>query len=132
MGTDECASTESNSKYKCEQLRLHQHVVHAQLYLYLHVYKAIEYANVCIKNLPAMSVSEGEQTQTERLAGRGVCHPRLCLLVHRALLRRRALHRRAHQRPDYVLSSRVSRDIIYDNCVADLQRAVELQAAVVR
>ena len=90
------------------------------------MYKAIEYANVCIKNLPAMSVSEGEQTKLNGLLGEAFAiraYAYWCIV-------------RFYGDVPYTdvptsdlttySSSRVSRDIIYDNCVADLQRAVEL------
>lgn len=125
MGTDECVSTESNSKYNVSN---YDYTSTSSMLnsTYTSMYKAIEYANVCIKNLPAMSVSEGEQTKLNGLLGEAFAiraYAYWCIV-------------RFYGDVPYTdvptsdlttySSSRVSRDIIYDNCVADLQRAVEL------
>ena len=68
MGTDECVSTESNSKYNVSNYD-YTNTSSMLNSTYTSMYKAIEYANVCIKNLPAMSVSEGEQTKLNGLLG---------------------------------------------------------------
>lgn len=125
MGTDECVSTESNSKYNVSNYD-YTNTSSILNSTYTSMYKAIEYANVCIKNLPAMSVSEGEQTKLNGLLGEAFAiraYAYWCIV-------------RFYGDVPYTdvptsdlttySSSRVSRDIIYDNCVADLQRAVEL------
>ena len=125
MGTDECVSTESNSKYNVSNYD-YTNTSSMLNSTYTSMYKAIEYANVCIKNLPAMSVSEGEQTKLNGLLGEAFAiraYAYWCIV-------------RFYGDVPYTdvptsdlttySSSRVSRDIIYDNCVADLQRAVEL------
>ena len=125
MGTDECVSTESNSKYNVSNYD-YTNTSSMLNSTYTSMYKAIEYANVCIKNLPAMSVSEGEQTKLNGLLGEAFAiraYAYWCIV-------------RFYGDVPYTdvptsdlttySSSRVSRNIIYDNCVADLQRAVEL------
>lgn len=125
MGTDECVSTESNSKYNVSNYD-YTNTSSMLNSTYTSMYKAIEYANVCIKNLPAMGVSEGEQTKLNGLLGEAFAiraYAYWCIV-------------RFYGDVPYTdvptsdlttySSSRVSRDIIYDNCVADLQRAVEL------
>ena len=125
MGTDECVSTESISKYNVSNYD-YTNTSSMLNSTYTSMYKAIEYANVCIKNLPAMSVSEGEQTKLNGLLGEAFAiraYTYWCIV-------------RFYGDVPYTdvptsdlttySSSRVSRDIIYDNCVADLQRAVEL------
>lgn len=125
MGTDECVSTESNSKYNVSNYD-YTNTSSMLNSTYTSMYKAIEYANVCIKNLPAMSVSEGEQTKLNGLLGEAFAiraYAYWCIV-------------RFYGDVPYTdvptsdlttySSSRVSRDIIYDNCAADLQRAVEL------
>lgn len=125
MGTDECVSTESNSKYNVSNYD-YTNTSSMLNSTYTSMYKAIEYANVCIKNLPAMNVSEGEQTKLNGLLGEAFAiraYAYWCIV-------------RFYGDVPYTdvptsdlttySSSRVSRDIIYDNCVADLQRAVEL------
>lgn len=125
MGTDECVSTESNSKYNVSNYD-YTNTSSMLNSTYTSMYKAIEYANVCIKNLSAMSVSEGEQTKLNGLLGEAFAvraYAYWCIV-------------RFYGDVPYTdvptsdlttySSSRVSRDIIYDNCVADLQRAVEL------
>lgn len=124
-GTDESASTESNSKYNVSNYD-YTNTSSMLNSTYTAMYKAIEYANVCIKNLPNMSVSEGERTKLNGLLGEA--------LAIRAYAYWNIV--RFYGDVPYTdvptselttySSSRVSRDIIYDNCVADLQRAIEL------
>lgn len=68
MGTDECSATESNSKYNVAN---YDYTSTSGMLngTYTSMYKAIEYANVCIKNLPGMSVSESEQKKVDALLG---------------------------------------------------------------
>jgi hypothetical protein len=126
MGTDECSSTESNSKY---QVSNYDYTATSTMLsgTYTAMYKAIEFSNVCIKNIPTMTASNAkEQTQINMLLGEALA------------IRAYAYWNIARFYGDIPYtdtptadkttfsSSRVSRDTIYDHCVADLQRAVEL------
>ena len=125
MGTDECASTESNSKYNVANYD-YTNTSGMLSKTYTEMYKAIEYSNVCIKNLPGMSVDESEQAKVNALLGES--------LAIRAYAYWNIV--RFYGDVPYTdvptsdlttfSSSRVSRDTIYDHCIADLQRAIEL------
>ena len=124
-GTDESVSKESNSKYNVSN---YDYTATSTMLssTYTTMYKAIEYANVCIRNIPEMSVSEGEQAKVNSLLGEA--------LAIRAYAYWNIV--RFYGDVPYTdvptselesfSSSRVSRDTIYDHCVADLQRAVKL------
>ncbi len=126
MGTDESSSTESNSKYNVSNYD-YTNLTGMLSSTYTTMYRAIEYANVCIKNLPSMSVaSESEQTKVNSLLGEAYA------------IRAYAYWNIVRFYGDVPYtdvptvdlttfsSSRVSRDTIWDHCVTDLQRAVEL------
>lgn len=125
MGTDESSSTESNSKYNVSNYD-YTSISGMLSNTYTTMYKAIEYSNVCIKNLPDMSVSESEQVKVNALLGEALA------------IRAYAYWNIVRWYGDVPYtdvptsdlttfsSSRVSRDTIYDHCIADLQRAVEL------
>ncbi|MCD8291427.1 MAG: RagB/SusD family nutrient uptake outer membrane protein, partial [Prevotella sp.] len=125
MGTDESSSTESNSKYNVSN---YDYTSTSSMLstTYTSMYSAIEYANVCIKNLPNMSISESEQTTVNALLGESLA------------IRAYAYWNLVRWYGDVPYSdvptsdlttfssSRVSRDTIYDHCISDLQRAIEL------
>ena len=67
-GTDESTSTESNSKYDVSNYNF-TNLTSMLSKTYTSMYQSIEYANVCIKNLPNMSVSESEQAKVNALLG---------------------------------------------------------------
>ncbi len=125
MGTDEAASTESNSKYNVANYD-YTNTSSMLSSTYTNMYKAIEYANVCVKNLPEMSVSDSEKKKVDALLGEALA------------IRAYAYWNIVRYYGDVPYtnvptadlttfsSSRVSRDIIYDNCIDDLQRAIEL------
>ncbi len=124
-GTDENSATESNSKYNVSN---YDYTSTSSMLsgTYTAMYKAIEYANVCIKNIPGMSVSESEQVQVDGLLGEALAiraYAYWCLLRWYGDIPYSDV-------PTSELttfsSSRVSRDTIYDHCIADLQRAIEL------
>lgn len=126
MGTDESVSTEGNSKYNVSNYD-YTNLTGMLSKTYTTMYQAIEYSNVCIKNLPGMSAAnEAEQKQINALLGEA--------LAIRAYAYWNIV--RFYGDVPYTniptsdlttfSSSRVSRDTIYDHCIADLQRAVEL------
>lgn len=126
MGTDESVSTESNSKYNVSNFD-YTNLSGMLSKTYITMYKAIDFANICIKNLPQVPVaSEADQKKLNGLLGEA--------LAIRAYAYWNIV--RFYGDVPYsdiptldkteFASSRVSRDVIYDNCVKDLQRAVEL------
>lgn len=124
-GTDECSSTESNSKYNVSN---YDYTATSSMLngTYTAMYKAIEYVNVCIKNLPGMSVSESEKATVDALLGESYA------------IRAYAYWNIVRFYGDVPYtdvptselttfsSSRVSRDEIYDHCIDDLKKAVDL------
>lgn len=126
MGTDESSSTEANSKYYMSNYD-YTNVTGLVSKTYSNMYKAIEYENVCIKNIPKMSAStEADKKKLDALLGEA--------LAVRAYAYWNIV--RFYGDVPYTnvpttdlttfSSSRVSRDTIWDHCIADLQRAVEL------
>lgn len=126
MGTDESVSAESNSKYNVSNFD-YTNLSGMLSKTYITMYKAIDFANICIKNLPQVPVaSEADQKKLNGLLGEA--------LAIRAYAYWNIV--RFYGDVPYsdiptldkteFASSRVSRDLIYDNCVKDLQRAVEL------
>ncbi|MDU1905876.1 MAG: RagB/SusD family nutrient uptake outer membrane protein [Dysgonomonas sp.] len=125
MGTDESSSTESNSKYNVSNYD-YTNLTGMLSSTYTTMYRAIEYSNVCIKNIPNMSVSESEQAKVNSLLGEAYA---VRAYAYWNIVR-------FYGDVPYTniptsdlttfISSRVSRDEIWDNCIADLQKAVEL------
>ncbi|TWV13075.1 RagB/SusD family nutrient uptake outer membrane protein [Bacteroidaceae bacterium HV4-6-C5C] len=126
MGTDESSSTESNSKYNVSNYD-YTNLTGMLSSTYTTMYRAIEEANVCIKNLPLMSVAtQTEQTKVNSLLGEAYA---IRAYAYWNIVR-------FYGDVPYVdiptvdqttfSSSRVSRDTIWDHCVTDLQRAVKL------
>ena len=68
MGTDEATSTESNSKYAVSNYD-YTNTSSMLSRTYNSMYQAIEYANVCIKSLPDMKVTDGERRKVDALLG---------------------------------------------------------------
>lgn len=125
-GTDESSSTESNSKYYVSNYD-YTNLTGMLSGTYTNMYKAIEYSNVCIKNLPLMSASsESDQKKINSLLGESLA---IRAYAYWNLVRFYGdVPYTAIPTVDLTTfsSSRVSRDTIWDRCVADLQRAVEL------
>lgn len=126
MGTDESSSTESNSKYYMSNYD-YTNVTGMLSSTYTTMYKAIEYSNVCIKNLPQMKgANESEQKKIDALLGESLA---VRAYAYWNLVRFFGdVPYTDVPTSDLATfsSSRVSRDTIWDNCVADLQRAIEL------
>ncbi len=125
MGTDESSSTESNSKYDVSNYVYTTSTIVSNTYTTM--YAAIEYANVCIKNLPAMTAaSPAEQKKINSLLGESLA---IRAYAYWNLVRFFGdvpySNVPVADLPTFS-SSRVSRDTIYDHCVADLQEAVKL------
>ena len=125
-GTDESSSTESNSKYNVSNYD-YTNLTGMLNSTYTTMYKAIEYANVCIKNLPGMTAaSDGEQEKIDMLLGEALA---IRAYAYWNLVRFFGDVPYSNVPTSELTtfsSSRVSRDTIWDNCVADLQKAIEL------
>ncbi|MDE6378633.1 MAG: RagB/SusD family nutrient uptake outer membrane protein, partial [Duncaniella sp.] len=125
-GTDECASKENNSKYNVSNYD-YSNLTGMLSNVYTSMYKSIEYANVCLNSLDKVPVSTDadrkhlDGLKGEALAVRAYAYWNLVRFYGDVPFT---------TRPTSELttfeSSRVSRDIIYDQCVKDLQDAVEL------
>lgn len=124
-GTDESVSTESNSKYNVSNYD-YTNTSGMLSGTYTNMYKAIEYANVCIDALPQMSISDSESAKRDMLLGEALA---IRAYAYWNLVR-------FYGDVPFVTvptstlttfaSSRTSRDVIWDQCVSDLQRAIEL------
>lgn len=124
-GTDECASTESNSKYDVSNYNF-TNLTGMLNNTYTTMYKAIEYANVCIKNLPDMKVSESEQGKVNALLGEALAIRAYAYWNIVRFYGDVPFTTIPTSEATTFSSSRTSRDVIYDQCIADLQKAVEL------
>lgn len=126
MGTDEASSTESNSKYYMSNYD-YTNVTGLVSKTYSNMYKAIEYENVCIKNIPNMAAStEADKKKLNALLGEALA---VRAFAYWNIVRFYGDVPYANVPTTDLTtfsSSRVSRDTIWDNCIADLQRAVEL------
>ncbi|WP_321333212.1 RagB/SusD family nutrient uptake outer membrane protein [uncultured Bacteroides sp.] len=125
-GTDESSSTESNSKYYVSNYD-YTNLTGILSSTYTTMYKAIEYANVCIKNLPSMSASsDSEQKKINSLLGESLA---IRAYAYWNLVRFYGdvpYSDVPTSELSTFSSSRVSRDTIWDHCITDLQKAVEL------
>ena len=127
MGTEACISTEGDTNSKNQVANYVYNTSNIPTSTYTAMYAGIEYANVCIKKLSAMQAgSEAEQKRLDMLLGESF-----------ALRAKNYLNLvRFFGDVPYttipvvelgtVSSSRVSRDVILDACVDDLQKAVNL------
>lgn len=127
MGTEACISTEGDTNSKNQVANYVYNTSNIPTSTYTAMYAGIEYANVCIKNLSAMQVgSEAEKKRLDMLLGESY-----------ALRAKNYLNivRFFGDVPFTTIpvvdlgtfsSSRVSRDVILDACVDDLQKAVSL------
>lgn len=125
-GTDECSSTESNSKYNVSNYD-YTNLTGMLSKTYTTMYQAIEYSNVCIKNIPNMKgANDNEQKKIDMLLGESLA---IRAYAYWNLVRFYGdvpfPTVPTSDQPSFS-SSRVSRDTIYDQCIADLQRAVQL------
>ncbi|WP_205508875.1 RagB/SusD family nutrient uptake outer membrane protein [Longitalea arenae] len=127
MGTDECISTEgeTNSKNRFANYVYSPDITPTDTYTAM--YRAIEYANVCIKNLSAMQgATDAEQKKIDMLLGESYALRAMSFLNVVRFFGDVPYPTIPVQDAGTFTSSRVSRDTIYDGCVADLQKAIEL------
>jgi hypothetical protein len=127
MGTDECISTESetNSKNQFSNYVYSPGITPTDTYTAM--YRAIEYANVCIKQLSRMTgIDDAEQKKINMLLGESYAARAMSYLNVVRFFGDLPYPTIPVQDAGTFTSSRVSRDTIYDGCVADLQKAIEL------
>ncbi|MBO9202486.1 MULTISPECIES: RagB/SusD family nutrient uptake outer membrane protein [Niastella] len=127
MGTDECISTEAenNSKNMFANYVFSPDIVPTESYAAM--YKAIEYANICIKKLPGITATDDkDQKKLNMLLGEAYALRAMCYMNVVRYFGDVPYPTIPVQDAGTYTSSRVSRDTIYDGCVADLQKAVEL------
>ena len=125
MGTDESSSTESNSKYNVSNYD-YTNLTGMLSSTYTTMYRAIEYSNVCIKNIPLMNVSESDRKKVNSLLGESYA---VRAYAYWNIVRFYGdVPYSAIPTADLTsfTSSRVSRDEIWDHCIEDLQKAIEL------
>lgn len=127
MGTDECISTEgeTNSKNRFANYVYSPDITPTDTYTAM--YRAIEYANVCIKRLSAMTgANDAEQKKIDMLLGESYAMRAMSFLNVVRFFGDVPYPTIPVQDAGTFTSSRVSRDTIYDGCVADLKMAIEL------
>ena len=122
MGTDEVISTEgdTNSKNQIGNYEMSGGVTGSSLYTAS--YTAIEYANVCIRGISNME----QNAENLRLLGEAYAIRAAAFLNVVRYWGDVPYPTVPVAEMDTFLSSRVSRDVILDGCVEDLQKAVEL------
>lgn len=124
MGTDECAAKENNSKFYFAN---YDYATTKLSGTYTSMYKAIEYANVCIANLSKVSVStDAEKAKLDGLMGEALCVRAYCYWNLVRFFGDIPYSDRPTAELTTFESSRVDRDYIYDRCIEDLQEAVKL------
>ena len=127
MGTEACYSTEGNTNSKNQVANYLYTTSNAPSSTYAAMYAGIEYANSCIKGLSGMvGATEAEQKKIDMMLGevyaiRAMNYFNLVRFFGDVpYLTVPVIDQESFS------SSRVNRDIIYDGCVGDLQKATEL------
>lgn len=126
MGTDECMSTESASNSKNQ---IGNYVYTASISptsTYTAMYAGIEYANVAIAGIKGMSVADADKPKLNMLLGEAYA---IRAMNYWTLIRYFGdvpYSTASVAVTGQFSSSRVSRDVIYDGCISDLQTAVSL------
>lgn len=127
MGTDECFSTESETNSKNQIANYVYTPSNAPTGMYNAMYKGIEYANVCIKQLGGMKSDEpAVQKKLNHLLGEALAIRAQNYLNLIRFFGDVPFITSPTSDSDTFYSSRTSRDTIYDHIIADMQRATEL------
>lgn len=127
MGTDECFSTEGETNSKNQVANYVYTTSNTPTSTYTAMYTGIEYANVAIKGLQEMDVSsEAEKRKVNMLLGEVYAIRAMNYLNVVRFFGDVPYSTEPVAETGIFTSSRVSRDTIYDGCVADLLKAVEL------
>jgi len=127
MGTDECFSTEGETNSKNQVANYLYTTSNIPTSTYTSMYTGIEYANVCIKGLKAMTGSTtADQEKISMLLGESYAIRAMNYLNIVRFFGDVPYPTIPVADMNTFTSSRVSRDSIMDGCVADLQKAIEL------
>jgi len=127
MGTDECFSTEGETNSKNQVANYVYTPANIPTSTYTAMYAGIEYANVAIKGLQEMKASsDAEQTKINMLLGEVYAIRAMNYMNIVRFFGDVPYSTTSAAQSGIFISSRVSRDVIYDGCVADLQKAIEL------
>lgn len=127
MGTDECFSTEGETNSKNQVANYLYTTSNIPTSTYTAMYTGIEYANVCIKGLKGMTAgSPAEQAKIDMLLGEAYAIRGMNFLNIVRFFGDVPYPIIPQADVEGFTSSRVSRDVILDGCVEDLQKAVDL------
>ncbi|WEK20148.1 MAG: RagB/SusD family nutrient uptake outer membrane protein [Candidatus Pedobacter colombiensis] len=127
MGTDECLSTEGETNSKNQVANYVYTPANIPTSTYTAMYAGIEYANVAIKGLKEMkAASAAEKTRIDMLLGEAYAIRAMNYLNVVRFFGDVPYSTTSAAQSGVFTSSRVSRDVIYDGCVTDLQTAIEL------
>ncbi len=127
MGTDECFSTEGETNSKNQISNYVYTTTNIPTSTYTAMYAGIEYANVAINGLQKMKASSAaEQKKIDMLLGEVYAIRAMNYLNIVRYFGDVPYSRTPVVESGVFTSSRVSRDTIYDGCIADLQKAVQL------
>ncbi len=126
MGTDECMSTESptNSKNEVSNYVLDPTLVPTNTYTAM--YASIEHANLAIAGIKGMTVAAADQSRLNMLLGEAYAIRANDYLTLIRIFGDVPYSTQSATVTGQFSSSRTSRDVIYDGCIADLQTAVAL------
>ena len=127
MGTDECFSTEGETNSKNQVANYLYTTSNIPTSTYTAMYTGIEYANVCIKGLSTMQGStDSEKKEISMLLGEAYAIRGMNYLNIVRFFGDVPYPTIPVVDAGTFISSRVSRDVILDGCVEDLQKAIEL------
>lgn len=127
MGTDECISTEGETNSKNQVANYVYTTSNIPTSTYAAMYMGIEYANVAIKGIEGMKAgSTAEQAKIDMLLGEVYAIRAMNYLNIVRFFGDVPYSISSVAESGIFTSSRVSRDIIYDGCIEDLQKAVQL------
>lgn len=127
MGTDECFSTEGDTNSKNAVGNYLYTTSNIPTSTYTAMYTGIEYANVCIKGLTTMKgATTAEQQKINMLLGEAYAIRGMNFLNLVRFFGDVPYPTVPVADMGTFTSSRVSRDVILDGCVADLQKAADL------
>lgn len=126
MGTDECMSTESTSNSKNQIGNYVYTPSIAPSSTFTAMYAGIEYANVAIKGLQGMSITDDQKAKYNMLLGEAYAIRAMNYLNLIRYFGDVPYSTEPVGETGQFSSSRTSRDVIYDGCVKDLQTAVSL------
>jgi len=127
MGNDEAFSTEGETNSKNQVSNFVYSPAVSPTSTYAAMYAGVEQANVILRNIPQMSTVDGaEKEKLDRLMGEAYAIRAMNMLQVVRHFGDVPYPRVPVVEMTDFSSSRVSRDTIYDGCIDDLQKAVEL------